>query len=66
MELKERIVEAVKAHPGIRLRYIGYLVDAYHISLIKEMSELEKEGKIKSVPHSDLANMEYYNEWYPV
>ena len=62
--MKEKILEILNNHPsGLRLREIGSYAGTWHCNLISPIHELEKEGKVKSYTHRDMANMENYNIW---
>ena len=62
--LKAKILMDIVSHPGTRLREIGNRIYYPHIKLLLIMEELEKAGKVKKVSYRDVANMEFYNEWY--
>ena len=62
--LKAKVLMDIASHPGTRLRYVGSRIHYPHIKLLLIMEELEKAGKVKSVPYRDAANMEFYNKWY--
>lgn len=59
--MEEKILEVIAKHPnGIRLREIGKEVHEWHPNLVPYIWELEREGKIVSITHSDPANMDNY------
>ena len=63
--IDDEIVEFLSENPGCRMRTIASFI---HKNPIKEvlpaLTRLKNEGKIKSVMHRDMANMEFYDRWY--
>lgn len=66
MSIYEKIVEELTYTPGLRMRYIESLANYPLAEKVKILSEMELKGLIYSCVHQDIANMEYYNEWYAV
>ena len=64
MNCTDRILDLLKDHPnGLRLRSIGSYLGVWHPSLVKDIDELEKAGKIIGKLHRDMGNMESYYIW---
>lgn len=62
--MKEQIMQVLAKHPkGLRLRYIGSYLNVWHVSLVKDISELEQAGLVEAVNVRDLANMQFYCVW---
>lgn len=63
--MKNKIVNVLYERGPMRQRVLADFLHVWQASaeLIKALYELEKDGKIKRIPYSDPANMEYYNIW---
>lgn len=63
--MKNEILNILYEHGPMRQRVLAGFLGVWQASaeLIKALHDLEKEGKVKSKPYSDPANMEYYNIW---
>ena len=62
--MKEQIIAVLAKHPnGLRLRSIGAELHVWHVSLVNDIAELEREGRISARTHRDMANMEMYDIW---
>ena len=62
--MKEKLLGIIREKPGLRKRTIFWLANCPIIEGIKALDEMKREGLIRSVYHSDPANMEFYDEWY--
>lgn len=62
--MKEKVYKAIQrsGNNGIRLRDIGYVVNAWHCGLLEYVSELIQEKKIygKIIGHGWQAYIKYY------
>lgn len=65
--MKDEILNVLREHPtGLRLREIAMYLRVNRFSIINEMDELKKEGKIDARSNEDHANGEYYIIWFAV
>ena len=62
--MKEKIIEILREHPGLRKREIASYLDCHHFKILKAMSELKDANLIKSICIHDTASMEFYDKWY--
>lgn len=59
--MKEKILEVLAQRPnGMRLREIGGELHIWHPHLLSDIHELENEGLITHIVHTDMANMDNY------
>lgn len=66
--MKEKLYRAICANPGQRKRFYASELHCWqgNQEFLKAFYELLGEGYIFRRLHNDLANMEYYDLWYPV
>lgn len=63
-EYKEKVLEAIQKYPGVRKREISSFAEIPLVTTMRLVSELEKEGKVKTEVYNDPANMESYIKHY--
>ena len=62
--MKDQILEVLrKSGRGMRLREIGWELGVWHCSLVGDVCDLEKEGKITATHFHDIGNMERWTEY---
>lgn len=65
VECDEKIMQVLVENPGLRMRMIASLACMNPVKeVLPALHRLKNEGKIKSVTHRDMANMEIYDRWY--
>ena len=63
--IEERIIEVVKANPGLRKKNIDWRIGVSKWDIIDLLYEMVDEGKLRIEHHNDWGNMEHYEEYYP-
>ena len=64
--MKNEILRVLREHPnGLRQRYIAGEIGCWTASpdLVKALHELKEEGKVSSIFHRDIGNMENFYIW---
>ena len=63
--IDDEIVEFLSENPGCRMRTIASFIYKNPVKeVMPALTRLKNKGKIKSVMHRDMANMEFYDLWY--
>lgn len=62
--MKEKIIEILRDHPGLRKREIAAYVSCHHFTFITLLHEMEEDGLVATKYHHDPAQMEFYDEYY--
>ncbi len=62
--MKEKIIEALKDCPGMRLRELACYLRANRFALLNDLNELYKEGTVVSVTVENFVQGEYYAKYY--
>lgn len=62
--MKEKLLAVIREHPGMTKRVITSYACCPFLEGIKLIYEMEREGLIRKTVHNDMANMEFYEEWY--
>jgi DNA-binding MarR family transcriptional regulator len=62
--MKEKILEVIRQHPGIRQREISSLLGIWVGDLVQPINEMEKEGLIKKELFNDPANIDWHYLWF--
>ncbi len=57
IQMKEKIIEVLREHPGLRKREIAPYLHCHHFKILGAMSELQDAGLIKSIRIHDTASM---------
>ena len=65
-QLENKILEILRAHPGLRAREFGVYGGYPRWKMVQHLSTMEQKGLVYSVNYRDAANMEFYNKWYAV
>lgn len=64
--MKDEILRVLREHPnGLRQRYVASEIGCWTASpiLVASLWELEQAGKIVSILHRDIGNMESFYIW---
>lgn len=62
--LREKILDTVRAHPGIRKREIAGYIDCNVFNIITLLYKMCDEGVLEYHIYRDFANMEYYEQYF--
>ena len=62
--LREKILDTVRAHPGIRKSEIASYIDCNVFNIITLLYKMCDEGVLEYHIYRDLANMEYYEQYF--
>lgn len=62
--MKEKILNVLRNHPGLRKREIAAYVSCHHFTFITLLYEMEEDGLVATKYHHDPAQMEFYDEYY--
>ena len=63
-DLKTKILDTVRAHPGIRKREIAGYISCNVFNIIALLYKMCDEGVLEYHTYKDLANMEYYEQYF--
>ena len=64
--MKEKIINILREHPGLRKREIASYLGCHHFKIISLLYEMEKENLLKVESIHDTANMEFYDKYFVV
>ena len=64
--MKEKIINILREHPGLRKREIASYLCCHHFTLITTLYEMEEDGLLKIESIHDTANMEFYDKYFVV
>lgn len=62
--MEKKILNALRETPGMRAGTIAFIVRENKMKVINALSDMERDGKVYSKTHCDMANMERYSKWY--
>lgn len=62
--MKEKILNVLCEHPGLRKREIANYLYCHHFTIISLLDEMKKDGLVTTKYHHDSAQMEFYDEYY--
>ena len=62
--LEEKIIEVVKAEPGLRKSNIAWRAGVSKWAIIEPLYRMVDEGKLRIEHHNDWGNMEHYEKYY--
>ena len=64
--MKEKIINILREHPGLRKREIASYLGCYHFKIISLLYEMEAENLLKTETIHDTANLEFYDKYFVV
>ena len=64
--MKEKIINILREHPGLRKREIASYLSCHHFTLITTLYEMEEDGLLRVESIHDTANMEFYDKYFVV
>lgn len=62
--MKEKILNVLCEHPGLRKREIANYLYCHHFTIISLLDEMKKDGLVITKYHHDPAQMEFYDKYY--
>ena len=62
--MKEKIIETLREHPGLRLREIAMYLRCNRFKVLDALNELYNEHIVASITVNNLVQGEYYAEYY--
>lgn len=62
--MKEKIIEALRDCPGMRLRELACYLRVNRFALLNELNELYSKGTVVSVTVENFVQGEYYAKYY--
>ena len=62
--MKEKIIQVLREHPGLRKRQIASYLHCHHFTLITTLYEMEEDGLLKRINVHNTASMEFYEKYY--
>lgn len=64
IQMKERIIEALRNRPGMRLRELAYYLGINRFALLNDLNRLHIQGIVVSVTVENFVQSEYYAKYY--
>ena len=64
--MKEKIINILREHPGLRKREIAYYLNCHHFTIITTLYEMEDEGLLRVESVHNTASMEFYDKYFAI
>lgn len=64
--MKEKIINILREHPGLRKREIASYLNYHHFTIITTLYEMEEDGLLRVESVHDTANMEFYDKYFVI
>lgn len=64
--MKEKIINILREHPGLRKREIAAYLNYHHFTIITTLYEMEEDGLLRVESVHDTANMEFYDKYFVI
>ena len=64
IRMKEKIIDALRDRPGMRLRELAYYLGINRFTLLNDLNELHAQGIVVSVTVENFVQGEYYAKYY--
>ena len=64
--MKEKIINILREHPGLRKREIASYLNCHHFTIITTLYEMEEDGLLRVESVHDTANMEFYDKYFVI
>ena len=64
--MKEKIINILREHPGLRKREIASYLGCHHFNIITLLYVMETENLVRVESVHDTANMEFYDKYFVI